>query len=199
MTVSFLSGLFEPFGGALGIITALIALLVGSLSLFFGRRLYWLFVGVIGFILGLTVGPMLFNNLNPTWQLILTLVIAGVFSLLAVALSKFMVPLAGAIGLGWLVYLLAYSRLEQWAVVLLTVISAIIGVLVAWFFFDWGLMIFSSLSGAILTTRGLLSLIPSMANFVAIIFLVLLILGLIVQISAWVRGKKTQAPATADA
>lgn len=196
MSGSFFNELFDAFGGTFGIIIALVAIAVGLLSLFFGRRFYWVFVGLIGFFLGLTFGPMLFDNLNPTWQLLLTLIVAGAFAVLAIVMNKLMVALAGAISLGWLVHLITANSLPNWAVVLLTIIGAIVGLSVAWFFFDWGLMIFSSLSGASLTTRGLLTLIPGIAQGSAVIFLVLLVAGLIVQISTWSRGRtSTKNPA----
>ncbi len=46
--ITAFSELFQPFSGPWGIITAVIAIIMGLISLFFGRRLYWLFVGVAG-------------------------------------------------------------------------------------------------------------------------------------------------------
>jgi|GEM_PF-437197 len=182
---SFFSGLFGPFTGALGTGTAFIAILVGLISLFFGRRLYWLFVGIAGFLLGLVVGPLVFNTISPAWQPWLTLLIAVIFTVLSVVLNKFMIAIAGAIELGTLVYLLAQPNLQQWAVVILTVVGAIVGLLIAWFIFNWGLMIFSSLAGASLATSGVVSLFPGTATTDLIIFLFLFIVGLVIQIVQW--------------
>lgn len=186
---TFLSGLTESLTVSMGVFTAIIAILIGLVSLFFGRKLYWLFVGVAGFLLGLSIGPLLFPGVGEVWQLIISLIVAVVFAILAIFLNKFMVALAGGVGLGWLVYVLATPNLSRVAVIIVTVIAAIVGLLIAWFLFDWGLMVFSSLAGASLTTQGVMSLIPVISQAAVIIYLVLLILGLVFQISVWTRER----------
>ena len=192
--ISYFSGLFEPFTGALAIGVAFVAILIGFVSLFFGRRLYWLFVGVAGFLLGLIVAPILFINLNPSWQPWITLLLGVIFALLALVLNKFMVALAGAIGVGSLVYMLVSPILLPWAVVLFSIVGAIIGFLVGWYVFEWGLMIFSALAGAALMTSGVVSLIPGIAKTDLIVFLALFIIGMTYQIIQWVRNQKKAAP-----
>ncbi len=187
--ISYFSGIFEPFTGSLGLGIAILAIVVGFISLFFGRRLYWFFVGVAGFLLGLMFAPLLFTNLNPAWHPWISIFVGIVFALLALALNKFMISLAGAIGLGSVVYVLVAPNMSQGAVIVLSVIAAVIGFIVAWLLFDWGLMIFSALAGSSLVTSGIVSLIPSVATVDLIIFLALFIIGLIYQISVWSRSR----------
>ncbi|MCB2209856.1 hypothetical protein KQH62_03075 [bacterium] len=191
--ISYFEGFFEPFSGTLGLITALIAIVIGFLSLFFGRKFYWIFVAVAGFLLGLLFGPLLFANLDPAWIPWLTIILGGVFAVLAVALNKFMISLGGAIVLASVVYTLVQANLQQWAVVALAVIGAVIGFIVGWLVFEWALMIFSSLAGASLVTSGVASLIPSIAKFDLIIFLALFLIGLIYQIVVWSRERAAEA------
>lgn len=186
---SYFSGIFESFNGGLGLGLAILAILVGFFSLFFGRRFYWLFVGAAGFLLGLMFAPLLLANVEPAWHPWISLLVGVIFAFAAQFLNKVMVAIGGAIGLGSLVYLFTQANLVPWAVVLLSVVAAVIGFIFAWLLFDWGLIIFSSLAGAAMVTSGAVSLIPGIASADLIIFLALFIIGLIVQIRAWSRTR----------
>ncbi|MDY6874339.1 MAG: hypothetical protein SVR81_10325 [Chloroflexota bacterium] len=191
--ISFFEGFFEPLTGAFGVIIAAIAIVIGFLSLFFGRKFYWIFVAVAGFLLGLLFGPLLFANLDPAWIPWLTLILGVVFAALAVVFKAFMVSLGGAISLASVVYTLVQANLQQWIIVALTVVGAVIGFIIGWLVFEWGLIIFSSLTGASLVTSGVVSLIPSVANFDLIVFLALFLIGLIYQIVIWSRERAAEA------
>lgn len=108
MSTAF-SELFQPYSATWGNITALIAIVVGLISLLFGRRLYWLFVGVAGFLLGLVLGPALLGGLDPQWQPLVTLLIAILFTILSIVLNKLMITLSGGISLGVLGFFLLKS------------------------------------------------------------------------------------------
>ncbi len=196
--ISFFEGFFEPFTGAFGVIIAGIAIVIGFLSLFFGRKFYWIFVAVAGLLLGLMFGPLIFANLDPAWIPWLTIILGVVFAVLAIVLNKFMVSLGGAIGLASIVYILTQASLQQWAVITLTVVGAAIGFLVGWLVFEWGLIIFSSLAGAALVASGVDFLIPSVANFDLIVFLALFLIGLIYQIVIWSRERAAKAALEAE-
>jgi len=51
--------LFNAMFNVLGGIAALILLVVGILTLFYGRRLFWVFAALIGFIFGLMIASQL--------------------------------------------------------------------------------------------------------------------------------------------
>ena len=158
---------------------ALTRLVLGIIILILGRKLFWFFIGVLGFIAGSTYGPRLFPGL-PVWLLVLVSVLAGLAgALLAIFLQKIAVGLAGFIAGGYL----AMGSLEwlglnlgpfSW---LPFVIGGILGGVLVAVLFDWALMILSSLTGAGLIAP-ILSSDPSIS---ALIFIALWILGLIIQ------------------
>jgi hypothetical protein len=135
----------------------LLYLAAGILLLFFGRKALWMFVAIVGFLLGMKFAP----NLLPdqTQSVILTIsIIAGlVGALLAVLLQKFAVGLAGMVAGGYIVYYLLQTNLisvgqYQWMLILA---GALIGALLAGSLFDWAMLFITSACGAVLITQGL--------------------------------------------
>jgi len=191
--ISIFSQLFESITGGLGIVTAIVAILIGSISLFFGRRLYWVFVGSAGFLVGLVLGPALFNDVGQIGQWLFTLLIAVIFAGLSIVLTKSMIAIAGAAGLGIFIFLLTDAYLPGWAILITTIIGVIAGLLVSWMVFDWGLMLFSSLAGASLLTSGFISIIPRTSGADLLIFLFLFMIGFSFQIIKWTREQSKEA------
>lgn len=191
---SIFGQLFEPLSGGLGILTALVAIALGSISLFFGRRLYWVFVAVAGFLIGLILVPSLFfNNVPEIWQPLLTLLIALIFAGLSLLLNKVMIAISGAVGLGVFTYSLTNAYLLEWASLAVTIIAAIAGILASWFLFDWALMLFSSIAGASLVTSGFISIIPRTSGADLLIFLFVFMIGFTFQIINWTREQSKEA------
>lgn len=191
---SIFGQLFEPLSGGLGILTALVAIALGSISLFFGRRLYWVFVAVAGFLIGLILVPSLFfNNVPEIWQPLLTLLIALIFAGLSLLLNKVMIAISGAVGLGVFTYSLTNAYLLEWASLAVTIIAAIAGILASWFLFDWALMLFSSIAGASLVTSGFISIIPRTSGADLLIFLFVFMIGFTFQIIKWTREQSKEA------
>lgn len=191
---SIFGQLFEPLSGGLGILTALVAIALGSISLFFGRRLYWVFVAVAGFLIGLILVPSLFfNNVPEIWQPLLTLLIALIFAGLSLLLNKVMIAISGAVGLGVFIYSLTNAYLLEWASLAVTIIAAIAGILASWFLFDWALMLFSSIAGASLLTSGFISIIPRTSGADLLIFLFVFMIGFTFQIIKWTREQSKEA------
>lgn len=183
------STLFEAIPGGLGIVTAVFIIITGLISLLFGRKLFWLYVGLAGFLLGLLIGPEFLGDLEPTLQPFIILLIGIVFAFLSIITSKIMIAISGAIWIGALAYGLIQPITPGWLTLLLTFFGAMIGLLVAWFIFDWGLMIFSSIAGASLISSGLIVLIPEASPAGFLTFLPLFALGLIFQITQWSRSR----------
>lgn len=147
-----------------------IPIVVGTLLLLFGRKLYWLALGALGFFLGLTLAE---RNLEASGQT--ELIVAGVAGVAGVVFAyvaeKLAVTLGGfAIG-AVLAYYLAQPYAEQlsyqiWFVVL---VGALLGICFAAFVFKAAVIVVSALVGALLVTRGLLLEPPyEMAVFAAL-------------------------------
>jgi hypothetical protein len=139
----------EIFPG-LGTATPIAALLVGVALLLFGRRLFWLFVAVIGFMAGwyLAIGG---RSHAVTGGGLLIALIAGVIGLvLALLVQKVAVALAGffvgayllAGALGWQ---LPPLRPGQQLVLLL---AGVVAAVLALVLFDLALILYSAIAGA---------------------------------------------------
>lgn len=135
-------------------------IVAGGLLLVLGRKLFWLFVAVVGFAIGLAFAERLFSA-QPEW---VQLVIGIVFGIVGAILAHFFQEIAIAVGgflAGAYIALTLYASLSGapaangsglgW---ILFFVGGIIGAVVAFMLFDWALIILSSLSGALLITEG---------------------------------------------
>jgi hypothetical protein len=132
-----------------GTVTPVVALLAGVVLLFFGRRLFWLFVAVIGFMAGwhLALGSLRQATggrlLLALFAGLLGLVLALLVQKLAVALAGFFVGAYLVAGLlGW--QLSALSSGQQLVLLLVGVVAAILALLL----FDFALILYSAIAGA---------------------------------------------------
>ncbi len=133
----------------------LLKILAGIALLVTGRRLFWLFVGLIGFIAGIHLATRFFPG-QPEWMILAIALTAGVFgALIALFLQWLAIGLAGfsagAYIVASLVHLSGWETREiGW---FLIVVGGILGALLIIILFDWALIILSSLAGAVLITE----------------------------------------------
>ena len=176
-------------------ITTVVLLVAGLAALFLGRRLFWLFVAIVGFGAGMVFAPQLLGTQS---ELILLLAaFAGGFigAMLAFVLQEVAVAIAGlAVGsyfAFWILEVLGiYSRsavhdMKWW---LILIIGGAIGAVLVLAIFDYGLVFLSSSAGATLIVESLkqpLSLSPSVVLF---LFLILLLVGVVVQTVAYKKS-----------
>jgi len=151
----------------------------GVLLLFLGRKLFWLFVAVVGFILGSTYIPQLMPNQPQSVILTISLIAGLLGALMAALMQKVAVGVAGFIAGGYIVfYLLQFLILQtgdyQWMVILA---GALIGAVLAGSMFDWALILITSASGATLISQGLSLAMPASA----VLLLGFFILGIVAQ------------------
>ena len=157
----------------------LIFIAAGALLLFLGRKLFWLFVAVVGFLLGVTYAPQVLSN-QPQSVILTISIITGLLGvLLAALLQKLAVGLAGFAAGGYVAYyLLQFVTVTlgeyQWMAILA---GAIIGALLAASMFDWALILIASAAGAALISQGLNLSMP----FSAIALIGFFVFGLIAQ------------------
>ncbi len=132
-------------------------MLAGVALLVVGRRLFWLFVGLIGFMWGIRVAAHFFPG-QPEWMVVAIALTAGVLgALLALIFQWFAIGLAGfSVGAYIVLRLLHISGWRTGGIDwLLPLIGGIIGALLIIILFDWALIILSSLAGAGLITESL--------------------------------------------
>lgn len=166
-----------------------IDILVGAVLLLFGRRLFWLFVGCIGFIAGFDIASSVFQG-QP--QLLILLIAAGVGLLGAIAsifLERVVVGIAGFFAGGYFLSNLTMAAMHthqhavQW---IAYVVGGILGAILTSVLLDPALIILSSLAGATAISQN----VPLNESNKGILFIVLLVLGVIVQAMQYRPAKK---------
>lgn len=154
-------------------------LAAGILLLFFGKKAFWMFVAIIGFLLGVEFAPQILGGQTQSVYLTVSLIVGLLGALLAILLQKFAVGLAGLVAGGYITYsLMQMAVLDvgqyQWMIL---VAGALLGAVLAGSMFDWAMILITSASGAVLIYQG--------ANidsaYAYIVFAGLVLLGIIVQ------------------
>jgi hypothetical protein len=160
--------------------------ILGGALLLAGRKLFWLFVGVIGFIIGVEIATRFFHGSELT-TLIAGLALGVLFAVLAIFVETLAIGVAGFLGGGYILLSLAGlfgldKGIVAWVVF---IVGGIIGVVLIASLFDWALIIISSLAGSsmILNAFHFAKLVAAVA------FIVLVIIGIVVQASALSTGK----------
>ena len=165
--------------------TPIAALVAGALLLVFGRKLFWLFVGVVGFVVAWRLTGAYFGDAGIGW--VLAVVVGLVGAAAAVLVQRLVVGVAGfaagVIGFLWLAELLG------WALGLPTLIGAAVAgalgaALLGWLF-ELGLIALSSLAGAALVVEGL-----GRGDPVGPAFFVLAVVGALIQLGGRHRRRK---------
>ena len=169
-------------------------LVLGIILLVAGRRLFWLLVGAIGFV----IGVMLATRFFPTDQL--TMVLAGlvlglIFALLAIFLESIAIGIAGFLGGGYVLLSMAgmlglvqnnENGLTTW---IIFAVGGVIGVILVALLFSWALITISALAGASMVV----SAFGMTAATAGLVFIGLVIAGVIIQGTALRREDRAAA------
>lgn len=136
-------------------ITTILQIVLAVGLLFLGRRLYWGFVGAIGFI-AVTEWALAHFQAQPEWvALLLGLAVGVIGAVLAIFLRAVGIGLAGFLGGAYLFMSLA-TMLEISDPIIstvLTVVGGILGLIFILSVFDWALIVISAVSGAVLISK----------------------------------------------
>jgi hypothetical protein len=166
-----------------------IDVLIGALLLLFGRKLFWLFVGGVGFVVGFQIATDAMHN-QPEWVIFLIALGSGLIGIvLSIFLQRVVVAIAGFFAGGYflsslIVELLhANQQVVQWVAF---VVGGIIGAILTLYLFDPALIILSSLAGSTAVAQN----VPLEPGAKGILFLVLLAMGIIVQSRQYFRDRK---------
>lgn len=168
----------------------LIDILLGIGLLVAGRKLFWLFVAATGFVLGAQIVIRSFHG--PEWLgIVAGLVVGLVFAALAVFLRGAAIAIVGFIaGASILVGLAGLFTPETGGYAwLLYIVGGILGIVFLLLLFNWALITLSSLGGAALLSRELVSagLLPG--SLAGLLFVALSIFGVVIQATAMRREK----------
>jgi hypothetical protein len=154
-------------------------LAAGMLLLFLGRKAIWMFVAIVGFLLGVKYAAQLLPDQSQSVILTVSLIAGLLGALLAVLLQKFAVGLTGLLAGGYVTFYFlqmdaASLGQTQW---ILIALGALIGAVLAGSLFDWAMILVTSITGAVLIDQGL----NFQTSYSYIVIIGLVLLGIIVQ------------------
>jgi len=170
-------------------------LVLGIVLLTTGKKLYWLFVAIIGFLIGYAVSTQYLHlQLNPPWLIYLIALGGGVIgAVLGIFLQHLAIALVGFIVGGYGAILLTglLGITNQVSNFMAFIIGGIVGLLLVASIFKWALYILSSWAGATLVTQA----IGLKATLGTVVFFALFVLGMIIQVGLFrEQPKKEPAP-----
>jgi len=164
----------------------LVPIVVGAALLIFGRKLFWLFVGGVGFLAGVAIGAKLFADQPVAVHTVIALAVGILGAVLAIVVKKVAVGVAGFLAGGLLLHHLVqtFSATSEHSPWIAFLIGGIIGAILINALFDWALIVLSSLVGSLLIVQEL-----DVSEVAAALFaIILLVCGIIVQ-SRMKKGK----------
>jgi hypothetical protein len=188
--------------GALG--TAIAQIVVGLIETLFGRKLFWLFVAIGGFLVGWFLAPAIWDtfrdsgSLAPWVRLAIGLGAAVVLGFAAMKFTRMMVGLAGflifavatVLAIDYFGVTLASGTRNYW---IAFGCGGVVGAVIMGMLFDWALVVLTALFGAGATADGILYFFtpdnptvadPAPAKWIeAVLVGALFAIGLAVQIS----------------
>ena len=159
-------------------------IVMGLVLLLLGRKLFWAFVGILGFMAGFNYAHLWFG-VEPTWFIPLLALACGVVGvLLAIFFQKLALAVAGFLAGGYLAGYLAFSA--GWTDLpnfpgLVAIIGGVIGAVLLVVLFDWGLILLSSLAGSALIARS----VPLNPTLEMVLFIILAAAGFALQARLW--------------
>ena len=157
----------------------LLMTMIGFAVMVMGRHIFWVFIAGLGFVLGLYLSSNYYNA-QFEWQVFLiSSLVAVVGALLANTLQRLAGGVAG-LATGWYLanLLMGYIHLNlgQLETLIPYIVGIISGALIL-IFFDWGVIIGSSLAGAAIVISG----ISFNQNVELILLIMFSLLGIAIQ------------------
>jgi hypothetical protein len=162
-------------------------IVLGIILLLLGRRLFWLFVALVGFLLGMELTWVILGE-QPKWVMLFIGLGTGlVGALLAVLVERVAFALAGFYAGAYLALIGAQSFGVVGNTILLFAVGGLIGAVFAALIMDWVIIVLSCLvgAGAVVVSLGLGQTMS------LLIFLVLALSGTFLQARIMVRSRKS--------
>jgi hypothetical protein len=152
-------------------------IVIGLIVLVFGRKIFWLSVAIMGFLVGMEFSSMLLAD-QPTWVMFLVGLGVGLLgALLATLFQRVAFAFAGFFAGAYLALMVAHPLGIGGNSVLLPIVGGVIGAIVAALLMDWAIIVLSCLVGAGVVVHQL-----HLGNAKgAIVFVVLVIIGILIQ------------------
>jgi hypothetical protein len=177
----------------------IIGIILGIIELLFGRRLFWLFVGIAGFLIGYFLAPAISSTMSDLLRVLVGIGIGILFGILAMFFTRFMVAVAGFFIFGPAAVVLIRDlggglpdgSTLYWVAY---VIGGAIGLVLLWVFFDWALVVLTSLAGAGAIVQGVRGLTTFSSTWQIALFAVLALAGIAFQARSYAGHKLRNGP-----
>lgn len=140
-------------------VSALVHIGAGLAVLFFGQRLFWLFVGLAGFVAAAAFVPILLADAPPWLAIAVGLVLGAFGAYLAIKIQYLAAGLAG-LGVGASVGTAVVADLSLAHPALVVAVAAVAGAVLITLAFQPALMLLSSVVGAFAVVTALVSMAP---------------------------------------
>ncbi len=172
-------------------VLSILDLVLGAILLVAGRRLFWLLVGALGFVIGVTIATRFFHGSELT-MILAGLVLGVIFALLAIFLESVAIGIAGFLGGGYVLLSIAgMLGLDRGGIVswIIFAVGGVIGVILVALLFTWALITISSLAGASMVVAAF----GMTAATAGLVFIGLVIAGVLIQGTALRREGRAAA------
>jgi MFS family permease len=155
----------------------LLIVLLGLIVLVYGRRLFWLFIAIAGFLVGVEISHVLLAN-QPQWVILVCGFAAGLFgALLSILIERLAFVLAGFYAGAYLILFLSHSWGFMGKDILLFFMGGVIGAVFSGLLMNWAIILLSSLVGA----GAIVGQLELDQTFRTIVFVVLVMIGTFTQ------------------
>jgi hypothetical protein len=165
----------------------ILSVIIGIAVLVMGRQIFWVFIAGLGFILGLLFSSQ-FYDAQFGWQtLIISAGIAIVGAVLAYTVQRLAAGIAG-LATGWYLSIMVMGYINLDLGQIESIIPYIFGIfsgILLFLYFDWGVIIASSLAGAAI----IISATSLPRNIELTLLVMLALIGIVIQ-SIWFMQEK---------
>jgi len=157
----------------------------GVALLVLGWKLFWLFIGLVGFAAGLQAAQFYFGS-QPFWVIWAAGLVCGIIgAVLALFFQKLAIGIGGFVA-GSTIALHLTLMMGYHPGALVALIGGVVGVVALYLLFDWALIILSSVAGAIFIIEAL----DRHAPYAPLLSAVLVAAGIIFQARLLIVSRK---------
>lgn len=173
----------------------IVAMVLGTIILIMGRRLFWLLVGLLGFMAGFVFTEAHLADSSQFVMLLVALAVGILGAVLAMFMERLAFALAGGFAGAYVAAAVAASLGLSGAPGLWMLIGGVLGAIVAAVVMDWAIIVLSSLAGAGMVVQGLALGSPTGS----VVYVVLAVAGILIQASTMPSGPAvTEDPSLRD-
>lgn len=170
--------------------------ILGAVVLLFGRRLYWLAIGVLGFLVGVRLAAELLTDTQFVVQLLAALAAGAIGAILAIVFQRAAFAVGGLFAGAYLAQDIAVSvGANPDSHLIWLVIGALVGGVIAAVIMDWAIIMLTSLVGA----GAIVNALGVSGGATPLLFLILVAVGMAIQAWQFRAAKHTNEAAASHA